>query len=269
MTGFEFTLILPEEMPSILAILGELLCLKLHEIEVQLGRIQPKNVRDILRHLALARPSLLRQSATPWLFICVSRNDSQTCARCTQAHLHMFSGSTPGEAPVKLHCVNPLGCRCVVIPIIGQQPVVERLRAQLSSQQGLLQLSEQDLHGLIYQGGNISEQDQLAYRVLCAMLDEETNPRAARETYRQALAATPKGSNALLQAAVYIRLSELLERSGDFEKALQVTRSFLKTYTEKDWQRALDKPQYDRFKTRKTRLLRRLLITPSASESRW
>ncbi|HZC82327.1 MAG TPA: hypothetical protein VE222_11560, partial [Nitrospiraceae bacterium] len=134
--------------------------------------------------------------------------------------MHVFSGSTPGEVPVKICCVNPSGCRCVVIPIIGQWPAVERLRAQLSSQHGSLQLSEQDLHALTRQGGNLYEGDQLACRVLSAMLGEVTDPRAARETYFQALAATPNESNALLQAAVYIRLSELLERSGDFTEAL-------------------------------------------------
>ncbi|HZC80662.1 MAG TPA: hypothetical protein VE222_02915, partial [Nitrospiraceae bacterium] len=143
----------------------------------------------------------------------------------------------------------------------------ERLRAQLSSHHGFLQLSEQDLHALIRQGGNISEQDHLACRVLSAMLGEETNPRVARETYFQALAATPNESNALLQAAVYIRLSELLERSGDFTEALRVTRSFLKTFAEKHRQRVLDKPQYDRIKARQTRLLRRLLSPPGTSIS--
>ncbi|HZD13065.1 MAG TPA: hypothetical protein VE177_06065, partial [Candidatus Binatus sp.] len=120
---------------------------------------------------------------------------------------------------------------------------------------------------LIRQGGNIYEGDQLACRVLSAMLGEVTDPRAARETYFQALAATPNGSNALLQAAVYIRLSELLERSGDFTEALHVTRSFLKTFAEKDWQRALDKPQFDRIMARKTRLLRSLFSPPGTSIS--
>src|SRR5438552_16072889 len=100
------------------------------------------------------------------------------------------------------------------------------------------------------------------------MLGEKKDPRTARETYLQAIAATLKGSNALLQAAGYIRLADLLERSGNFTEAAHVTRSFLKTFAEKDWQRGvLAEPQYYGIKTRKTRLLRRLLIPPSLAAS--
>ena len=38
MNAYAFALTLPEDIPSFLAVLGELLCLKLHETEVQLGR---------------------------------------------------------------------------------------------------------------------------------------------------------------------------------------------------------------------------------------
>src|SRR5712692_4092311 len=146
MNVFEFALSLPEEMPSLLAILGELLCWKLYEIQVQGGRIKPKDVRDVLHRLAPVRPILLRRRrATPWLFIYLSRNDSQSCAQCTKAHLRVFSGSNIREAAAQIRCVNTRGCRCVVIPILGQWPVAERLRARLSSQHGFLQLSEQDL----------------------------------------------------------------------------------------------------------------------------
>jgi hypothetical protein len=57
-------------------------------------------------------------------------------------------------------------------------------------------------------------------------------------------------------------LAELLERSGDFTEAAHVTRSFLKTFTEKDRQSVLAEPQYYGIKARKTRLLRCLLIPP-------
>jgi hypothetical protein len=44
-----------KEVESLLAILGLLCCWKLQDIEVQQGRIKPKDVRDSLRLLALAR----------------------------------------------------------------------------------------------------------------------------------------------------------------------------------------------------------------------
>src|SRR6266849_5288999 len=259
MSAFEFALILPEDMPSYLAILGLLFCWKLHEVEDQLGRIKTEDVRDVLlRRLALARPILKKQRATPWLFIHLSRNDSQSCQQCLKAHLHVFSGSDLREAAAHIRCANTRGCRCVVIPIIGRWPMAKRLRAQLSSRRGSLQLSETNLRSLIRQGEDNSGQDQLACRLLSAMLGEKKNPRTARETYLQAIAATPKESNTLLQAAGYIRLADLLERAGDFTEAAHVTRSFLKTFAEKDWQRGvLAEPQYYGIKARKIRLLRR------------
>src|SRR5712692_4306198 len=164
MSDAELILSLPEEIPSLMAILGALLCWKLYALEVQLGRIHPKDViHGLTTHFQ-------RPSATPWLFIYLSNNDSQSCVRCTKNHLHVFLGSNLMEAAGQIHCVNSLGCRCIVIPIIGQWPAAERLRAQLSSQHGPCQLSEQDLHSLIHQGGNIGEQDQLARRLLRAIL---------------------------------------------------------------------------------------------------
>src|SRR2546422_8475856 len=237
MNALEFTLSLPEDIPGYLAILGLLFCWKLHAVEVQLGRIKTEDVRDVLRRLALARPIFQRQRATPWLFIHLSRNDSQSCPECLKAHLHVFSGSDLKEAAAHIHCVNTRGCRCVVIPIIGRWPMAKRLRAQLSSQCASIQLSELNLRSLIRQGGNNSAQDQLACRLLSAMLGEESDPHAARETYLQAIAGTHEGSNALLQTAGYIRLAELLERSGDFTEAAHLTRSFLKTIAYKDWHR--------------------------------
>src|SRR2546425_4251662 len=119
MNALEFTLSLPEDIPGYLAILGLLFCWKLHAVEVQLGRIKTEDVRDVLRRLALARPIFQRQRATPWLFIHLSRNNSQSCPQCLKAHLHVFSGSDLKEAAAHIHCVNTRGCRCVVIPIIG------------------------------------------------------------------------------------------------------------------------------------------------------
>jgi hypothetical protein len=268
MNAFDFPLTFPEELPNYLAIFGLLISWKLHELAVRLGRIQPKDVHDVVRRLARARPILQKQRASPWLFIYLSRNDSQSCAQCTKAHLHVFSGSNLREATAQIRCVNTRGCRCVVIPMTGGWPMAKRLQAQLSSHHGPLQLSERDLHSLIHQGENSGEQDQLACRLLRAMLGEKTDPHAARETYLHAIAATPKGSsNPLLQVAGYIRLTDLLQRSGDFTEAAQVTRSFLMAFTEKDRQRVLSKPQYNAIKALQTKLIQCLLSPPGNSSS--
>jgi hypothetical protein len=251
-----FALSLPDAMPNLLAVLGELFCWKFHEWAVQLGHIQPK---DVLRYLTPKGPHFLRQRAAPWLFIHLSRTDSQVCAWCARDHLNVFLGSNPKGAAAQIRCVNPLGCRCVVIPIIGQWPEAERLRDQLSSQRGPLRLSEMDLYPLLRAEGNISEQDQLALRLLRAMLREETNPHLARQTYAQAIADPPERSHTLLQAAAYIRLLELLERSGDFKEAAHKAGAFLRTYVPKDQEGVLSRLQYAGVMVRGKRVVRHLL----------
>src|SRR5260370_2100558 len=106
MNAFAFTLSLPEDIPGYLAILGLLFCWKLHAVEVQLGRVQAEDVRDVLRRLALARPIFQRQRATPWLFLHLSRNDSQSCPECLKAHLHGVSGLDLKEAAAHLPSIH-------------------------------------------------------------------------------------------------------------------------------------------------------------------
>src|SRR5205807_8477984 len=159
-------------------------------------------------------------------YICLSRNDPQTCDRCRMAHMHVFRGRMPREVGFRIHSSNRLGCRCALIPITRQWPIAKRLRRQIKrGKSGAHQLSDQDLHALLDGGESLNNHDRLAQTVLRAMLAEETNPEAAIQTYRQTIAQAPEASLALQQAAAYMRLARILERSGDFKGALQVTRA--------------------------------------------
>ena len=235
MTDLLATLIIPEEVRSYLAVLGLLLCWKLHAIEVRSGR-----------------------AVASQLYICLSENDPQTCTRCRMAHLCVYSGRMPREVGFRIHCSNHLGCRCALIPITRQWPVARRLKRRIGKS-GSLQLSDQDLDVLLHAEGRLSDHDRLAQTVLRAMLAEETKPEAALQTYRHAIAQAPEASIALLQAAAYTRLARVLERSGDFKEALQVTRAFLKAFSEKERYCLLTKPQHNGMLARQNRLIRRLL----------
>ena len=230
------TLNIPEEIRNYLAILGLLLCWKLHGIEVRRKR------------------AIISQ-----LYICLSRNDPETCDRCRMAHLNVFSGRMAREVGLRIHCSNPLGCRCALIPITLQWPVAKRLRRQVRRKRGSLPLSEEDLQDLLREGGSLSDHDRLTETVLLAMLAEKTNPEAALQAYREAIAEDPETSIALLQAAAYIRMAEILEQSGDVREALQVTRDFLKAFSEKERYYLLTKPQYNGMLARQKRLVRQLL----------
>src|SRR5207244_12815658 len=94
MTDVLSALISPEEVRSYLAVIGLLLCWKLHALELR-----------------------RRRAVTSQFFICLSENDPQTCTQCRKAHLHVYSGPMAREVGLRIHCSNRLGCRCALIPI--------------------------------------------------------------------------------------------------------------------------------------------------------
>ena len=266
MTSIVAALIIPEEVPSLLAVLGLLFCWELHNVEIQQGRIKPRNLLALLVPLRIELPTL---GAKPMLFIYMARNDPRTCPRCHAAHAHAFSGRTPWEAGARIRCEDPNGCRCVIIPLEGRWPVAKQLSDRLNSQRGPVHLSEQDIHDLIHQGrgGKTTDHDQLALRLLSAMLLEDTNPQAVLSWYRQALAQAMKGHHSLICAAAYLRSVEFLEQSGHSKDALQVTRNFFREFTEKERDCFLTKPQYDGIVARRNRLIRSLLYSSNTSEN--
>src|SRR5438132_12342862 len=73
--------IIPEEIRSYLAVLGLLLCWKLHGIEAR-----------------------RKQAVISQFYICLSRNDPATCDRCRMAHMHGFRGRMPREGGLRIHC---------------------------------------------------------------------------------------------------------------------------------------------------------------------
>jgi len=275
MTAVFIALIIPEEVPSLLAVLGLLFCWELHDVEVRQGRIQPKNLQAYLIALRTELPSLridlpsLRidlptVGARPTLYLYMARNDPRTCRLCRAAHAHVFSGRTPWEAGARIRCEDQFGCRCGIIPLEGRWAATKQLLNELNSQRGPVQLSEEDIHNLIRQGriGKIADHDHLALKLLSAMLLEETHPHAALNYYNQALAQATEGHPTLIRAAAYLRSVEFFEQSGHFEDALQVTRNFFKEFTDKERDRFLTKPQYDGMVARRNRLIRSLMRSP-------
>lgn len=239
MTDLLSTLIIPEEVRSYLAVVGLLLCWKLHAYAMEVRR---------------------RRAFTSRLYICLSENDPATCTRCRMSHLHVYSERVPREVGLRIHCSNRLGCRCALIPISRQWPVAARLRRQIKrAKSASHQLSEQDLNALLDEEGKLSKHDRLAQTLLRAMLAEETKPEAAIQTYRQIIAQAPETSIALQQAAAYMRLARILERSGDLGEALQVTRACVKAFSEKERYIHLTKPQYNGMLARQSRLIRGVL----------
>jgi hypothetical protein len=267
MSGMLITLIIPEQIPSLLAVLGLLFCWELHAVGVRQGRIQPTTLLADLIPLRIELPMV---GARPWLYLYMAKIDPRTCRRCRAAHAHVFSGRTPWEAGARIRCEDHLGCRCVVIPLEGRWPAVKQLHDQLNSQRGPVQLSEQDFRDLIRQGRGekITDHDHLALRLLSAMLVEETNPQMALSWYSQVLAQATEEHHTLIRAAAYIRSAEFLEQTGHSKDALEVTRTFLSEFRSKERDSFLTQPQYDAMVARQHRLIR-CLLSPSNTSGNW
>src|SRR3989475_3811045 len=133
MTGIVALLIIPEEVPSLLAVLGLLFCWELHDVEIRQGRIKPQSLIAYLIPLRIELPTV---GTRPTLFIYMARNDPRACRLCRAAHAHAFLGRTPWEAGTRIRCEDPLGCHCVIIPLEGQWPAAKQLSDRLNSQRG-------------------------------------------------------------------------------------------------------------------------------------
>src|SRR2546425_13313673 len=107
MTAIVVAIIIPEEVPSLLAVLGLLFCWELHDIEIRQGRIKPPNLVAYLIPLRIELPTV---SARPMLYIYMASSDPRTCRRCRAAYSHAFSARTPREAGARIRSEDPLAC---------------------------------------------------------------------------------------------------------------------------------------------------------------
>src|SRR5437870_13389485 len=172
MTDLLSTLSIPEEIRSYLAVLGLLMCWKLHGIK------------------ARRKKAVISQ-----FYICLSRNDPATCDRCRMAHMHVLTGRMPREVGLRIHCSNRLGCRCALIPITRQWPIAKRLRRQVRRKKGALPLSGQDLEALLREDASLSDDGRLTETVVLAMLAEKTKHEGALQAYGEAIAQKPDPSS--------------------------------------------------------------------------
>src|SRR5438309_9605308 len=128
MTAVLIALIIPEEVPSLLAVLGLLFCWELHDVEVRQGHIQPKNLQAYLIALRTELPSLRidlpsiridlpAMGARPMPYLYMPRNDPRRCRPCRAGHAQVFPGRTPWGAGARIRSEDPFGCRRATLPL--------------------------------------------------------------------------------------------------------------------------------------------------------
>lgn len=213
---------LPGVFPYLLAILGLLLLWQLHDIQVRAGRIKVANAMD--------------RSGIRW-FLHVTPMDTHACAACRTANGMAFLPSivaTKKFRPSAQTCTNAAGCRCLLVGLSGAWSEAERVLAHLKTGEGKVRLSPEQMEKLLAEaqakGGSIAA-EQVAVNMLVAFQAEGRHPQAAIDAYRRVLDQAKKERDLPLLVPAYLRLADLLERTGMQADALEVADRFLSAYS--------------------------------------
>ena len=215
---------LPDSYPYLLGVLGLFLIWKFHDMQVKAGRIQAKDFweRSGVRLFLRATPA-----------------DAHACLACRETTRMVFLPSlvtakkfTPQEQP----CMNPAGCRCLMVGFFGGWSEARELLAQLKQQGGQLRLSDEELQSFLETAKTAragASADRMSLRMLNAMQAEGKNPETAIEHYRYVLDHAEEDRDLSFMVPACLRLSELLEQGGRAEESLQLVERCLRDYGEK------------------------------------
>lgn len=212
---------LPDVFPYLLAILGLLLLWQLHGIQVRAGRIKVASAID--------------RSGIRW-FLHVTPMDPHACVACRAANGIAFLPSVVAMKkfrPSAHTCTNAAGCRCLLVGLSGSWPEAERTLARLKSGGGRAWLSPEQIDTLLAEAqakGAALAADQASVHMLCAMQTEGSHAQTAIDAYRWVLDQAKKERDLPLLVPAYLRLADLLERTGKQDDALDVADRFLSTY---------------------------------------
>ena len=222
---------LPDTYPYLMAILGLVLIWKFHNMQVKAGRIQAK---DIFERSGVR------------LFLRVTPNDAQACPACKETTTDVFSPGTVASKkfkPQEKPCTNPAGCRCLMVGLYGGWAAAGDTLAQLKKQGGKIRLSDGEMKNLIEgaeQARAGASADRLSIRMLNAMKAEGSNPETAIEHYRYVVGRAEEDRDMPFIMPSYLRLIELLEKTGHADEALAIAELCTQEYGGK--KKALDAP---------------------------
>jgi hypothetical protein len=215
---------LPETYPYLVAIFGLTLIWRFHEMQVKAGRIKAKDFWE---------------TSGVRLFLRATPGDTQACLACKETTNFVFLPSlvasrkfTPQDKP----CTNPSGCRCVMVGLYGGWAQALSALAVAKKNGGKTRLSDSDLKALIdksSEGRAGASADRMSLRMLNALRAESSQTETAIEHYRYILSHAEEDRDLALMVPTYLRLSELLEKSGKASEALDLVEQCLREYGEK------------------------------------
>lgn len=215
---------LPDTYPYLFALLGLTLIWKFHDMQVKAGRIKAKDFWE--------------RSGVRF-FLRVTPGDTQACMACKETANIVFLPSlvtskkfNPQDKP----CTNPAGCRCVMVGLYGGWAQALSALALAKKSGGKGRLNDAELKALIEKSADAragASADRISLRMLNALRAEGSQTETAVEHYRYILSHAEEDRDLALMVPVYLRLSELLEKSGKASEALDLVEQCLKDYGEK------------------------------------
>ena len=220
------SVVIPEVMPYLLAILGLLLIWQFHRLQVLSGRIQSVDFWD-------------RSGIRIFLHSCAQDNDAcQSCQEATGTVFLPSVGTKKNFSTLRSPCTSHAGCRCLVVGLYGAWPeahrLVEYLRKKVKKKH--LKLTEQALANLL--GGDwertiSATADRISIHMLEAMRLQGSDPEAALFRYRFVVNEATAARDLHFVVPAYMRLTEVLERLERVEEGLEVIKDFEQRYAGK------------------------------------
>jgi len=250
-----------EFLPYLLGVLGLLMTWELHDIELRAGRIKPRGSRAI-RHGSRAIRQWVQSHGGVRMYIMAAPNDEHSCVTCRQAYGQVFSAAAIKNKrfrPLDTSCTNPSGCRCELVGLIGNGPEAEQLSKTLRQSGQPIMLSESQMVQLTASAGALPRgPDRPALYLLEALRAEGVNPQFAMSRYRSLICQAMDGEVHGYVVPAYLRLSDLLERTGNLAAALSVVDEFLNIVRGRISEDPPNRSQIKIMSARRARLLRLL-----------
>jgi hypothetical protein len=243
---FEF----PDVTVYLIAILGLLVLWQYYQMQIMAGRILAVDIFD-------------RSGVRMYIF--ATPDDDHICEVCSASGGRVFSPSQvakKGFSPLAGKCKRPVPCLGVLVGLYGgwleARGVVERLRANLKK--GGIQLSSEEMRAMVngqWERSISAETDRLGIHMIEALCYEKINQAVSTVGYRYVVEEAKEVRHLMLLVPAYLRLIQLLVRSGESEKALELIERFENRFpANKRGPHFPSDEQREMIKTRKTHLIK-------------
>lgn len=236
--------------PYLVAILGLLVVWQYYQMQVMAGRILAVDIFD--------------RSGTR-MYIYVTPDDDHICEVCAASNGRVYSPTQvakKGFSPIGGKCKRPSPCPGVLVGLYGgwleARGVLERLRANLKK--GGIQLSDEELRAMVngqWERSISAETDRLGIHMIEALCYEKINQGVSIAGYRYVTEEAKEVRHLMLLVPAYLRLVQLLVRSGESGVALEMIERFESRFpTTRRGPHFPSEDQREIMKTRKTHLIK-------------